>query len=178
MQYNCIISLYALHVVENAEIIKVRYNTWISMKLVVVNEIMEMCHRTPNADCDQVTDALKMGMSVFKRNKKTNNSTSKLRFLFSGTDRLVSTAYMTGGLGDGGGCHPRDNIAMSYLCDKLDMHSNLADDIMKAREQQAEFLNNLIREQHVAHKELPVVILGTLSSRLRNSHILFILFFN
>ena len=33
--------------------------------------------------------------------------------------RLISGAYMSGGMGDGGGCHPRDNIALSHLSKNL-----------------------------------------------------------
>lgn len=124
--------------IENAEIIKVTYNTMISTKIMFVNLIMEICHKTPNANTDQVTDALKMA-----------------------TDRLISPAYMTGGLGDGGGCHPRDNIAMSYLCDKLNIQTNLFDHIMIGREHQAEFMAQLILEQSQKHPTLPVVVLGT-----------------
>ena len=29
--------------------------------------------------------------------------------------------YYGGGMGDGGGCHPRDNIAMSWLAKNLDL---------------------------------------------------------
>jgi len=121
---------------ENAELIKVSYNTFITTKLVMVNNLMEMCHYLPNTDIDEVTDALKLG-----------------------TRRLLSPAYLTGGMGDGGGCHPRDNIAMSWLNKKLGIEYNYYDFIMKKREKQTEFLANIIIEKH---KELglPVCILG------------------
>ena len=81
--------------IENAELIKVSYNTMISTKISFVNTIMEACHYLPNTNIDEVTNGLKLA-----------------------TRRLISPAYMTGGMGDGGGCHPRDNIALSHLSQK------------------------------------------------------------
>jgi UDPglucose 6-dehydrogenase len=121
---------------ENAELIKVSYNTFITTKLVLANNIMEMCHRLPNTNVDEVTNALKLG-----------------------TRRLVSTAYLTGGMGDGGGCHPRDNIAMSWLNRELGIECNYFDFIMKKREKQTDFFANLIEEK-MKESGLDVCILG------------------
>lgn len=44
---------------------------------------------------------------------------------------------MKAGMGDGGACHPRDNIALRYLAENLDLGYDLFDAIMKAREIQA-----------------------------------------
>jgi len=121
---------------ENAELIKVSYNTFITTKLVLVNNIMEMCHHLPNTNVDEVTNALKLG-----------------------TRRLVSPSYLTGGMGDGGGCHPRDNIAMSWLNRELGIEHNYFDFIMKKREKQTEFFVNIIEEK-MKETGLPVCILG------------------
>jgi UDPglucose 6-dehydrogenase len=108
--------------IKNAELIKVSYNTFIGMKIVFANTIMEMCHRT-GADVDEVMGAIKMA-----------------------DERLISPKYLNGGMGDGGGCHPRDNIAMSWLSNKIGMSYNFFDDIMNGREKQTEFLCDLILE--------------------------------
>ena len=121
---------------ENAELIKVSYNTFITTKIVLANNIMEMCHLLPNTNVDEVMDALKIG-----------------------TRRLISPAYLTGGMGDGGGCHPRDNIAMSWLNRELGIDYNYFDFIMKKREKQTEFFVSLIEEKIREHN-LPVCILG------------------
>jgi UDPglucose 6-dehydrogenase len=121
---------------ENAELIKVSYNTFITTKLVLVNNIMEMCHRLPNTNVDEVTNALKLG-----------------------TRRLVSPSYLTGGMGDGGGCHPRDNIAMSWLNRELGIECNYFDFIMKKREKQTEFFANIIEEK-MKESGLDICILG------------------
>ena len=106
---------------ENAELIKVVYNTFISTKIAMINTIMETCHYLPNTDVDDVTKALALC-----------------------TDRIISKKYLYGGMGDGGGCHPRDNIALSYLAQKLNLSYNWYDNIMKQREKQTEWLADLI----------------------------------
>lgn len=122
---------------ENAEMIKVSYNTFITTKLVLANNMMEMCHKLPNTNVDEVMRALKMG-----------------------TRRLISKAYLNGGMGDGGGCHPRDNIAMSWLNKELGIDYNYYDFIMKKREQQTDFLVDIVVEKYNETK-LPICVLGT-----------------
>ena len=78
--------IYATEI-ENAELIKVSYNTWISSKIMIVNNIMEMCDKLPNTNVDEVTNALKIA-----------------------TDRIVSPAYMSGGMADGGACFLKGQI--------------------------------------------------------------------
>jgi UDPglucose 6-dehydrogenase len=123
--------------IETAELIKVCYNTMISTKIAFANTVMEMCDKIPNTNVDHVTKALQMA-----------------------TSRICSGAYLTGGMGDGGGCHPRDNIAMSWLSNQLGLRYNLFDAIMTAREEQTEYLADLIEKYHSAHYTYPIVILG------------------
>jgi len=56
------------------------------------------------------------------------------------TKRIVGTAYMKAGMGDGGACHPRDNIALRYLAKDLELGYDLFESIMTARERQAEHM--------------------------------------
>jgi UDPglucose 6-dehydrogenase len=56
------------------------------------------------------------------------------------TKRIVSPAYMKAGMGDGGACHPRDNIALRWLAKELGLGYDLFESIMTAREQQAEHM--------------------------------------
>ena len=120
--------------IENAELIKVSYNTMISTKISFVNTIMEACHHLPNTNIDEVTNALKLA-----------------------TRRLTSGAYLSGGMGDGGGCHPRDNIALSHLSQKLNLSYDWFDSIMMQREKQSEWLANLVIENS---KNRQINILG------------------
>lgn len=120
--------------IPSAELIKVAYNTYIGMKVVFANTMMEICENT-GANVDDVTEA--MGLA---------------------TERLMSKRYLYGGMGDGGGCHPRDNIAMSWLSNELNLSHNFFDDLMMAREHQTEWLADLI-ELHKKPSH-PIYILG------------------
>lgn len=66
---------------------------------------------------------------------------------------------MTAGMGDAGPCHPRDNIALRYLAERLDLGYDIFNTIMTAREQQAkniaEYLADLSRKT-----DMPVIIHG------------------
>lgn len=105
--------------IATAEGIKVFYNTYITTKTVLANVYGEMAH--------------KLGMNV-----------DDIHGAFSlATDRLMSPKYLKAGMGDGGGCHPRDNIALSHLADKIDLSHNIFEDLMKAREDHAEWLADL-----------------------------------
>ena len=100
---------------DEAESIKIFYNTFISTKLALVNMIQDVAETNGNIDVDIVTNAL----------AKSNY-------------RITGPAYMKAGMGDGGACHPRDNIALRYLADRLGLGYDLFDAIMRAREVQAE----------------------------------------
>lgn len=111
--------------IENAELIKVSYNTYITMKIAFANTLMEICHKIEGCDVDQVSGGLALG-----------------------TQRLLSPAYLGGGMGDGGGCHPRDNIALSWLARELGLSYDWFEHIMVARERQTEWLAELVEEHH------------------------------
>ena len=100
---------------EEVECIKIFYNTFISNKLSLVNMIQDVAERIGNTNVDTVTEALAKS-----------------------TQRITSSAYMKAGMGDGGACHPRDNIALRWLASKLDLGYDLFEGIMTAREKQAE----------------------------------------
>lgn len=118
--------------IENAELIKTLYNTFICMKVNFANCAMEICHKTPGANVDAVTDALKLA-----------------------NRRLLSEAYLSGGMGDGGGCHPRDNIAMSWLARKLSLSCDPFWDMMSIRQRQTGWLADLMEDY-----PLPKAIVG------------------
>ena len=121
---------------DECECIKVFYNTFISMKIGLVNMIQDVAQKQGNINVDVVTKAL---------------SSSK--------QRLMSKAYMKAGMGDGGACHPRDNIALRYMAQNLGLEYDIFDAIMNAREVQAKNLANfLITEASSAG--LPILLNG------------------
>ncbi len=121
---------------ENAEIIKMAYNTFIGLKIVFANTILEMCDKIPNTNCDVVTEAFSMA-----------------------TDRLISDRYLTGGMGDGGPCHPRDQRALDWLAQELKLSANPFEFVSDAREAQMEYLADIVLTAQKG-SELPIVIMG------------------
>jgi len=100
---------------EEVESMKIFYNTFISNKIALVNMIQDVAHKLGNMDVDVVTNALAKS-----------------------TKRIVSPAYLKAGMGDGGACHPRDNIALRWLAKELGLGYDMFGTIMTAREKQAE----------------------------------------
>ena len=117
---------------EEMESTKIFYNTFISAKLSLVNMIQDVAERIGHMDVGVVA-----------------------RALADSTYRIMGPAYMKPGMGDGGPCHPRDNIALRWLAERLDLGYDLFDAIMRAREVQAE---NLAKE--LLRHGLPIYILG------------------
>ena len=105
---------------EEVESMKIFYNTFISNKISLVNMIQDVAVKLGNMNVDTVTTALTKS-----------------------TQRITGPAYMRAGMGDGGACHPRDNIALRWLAKELGLGYDLFESIMTARERQAE---NMARE--------------------------------
>ena len=76
------------------------------------------------------------------------------------TDRLVSTRYMDAGMGDGGGCHPRDQIALSWLAKEVGLSYDTFDVVVRAREEHARWLADIWCDE-ADRSGLPMVMLGT-----------------
>ena len=114
---------YVIGTYDECECIKVFYNTFISTKLSLVNMMQDVAQKQGNINVDVVTKALA-----------------------DSTMRIMSDRYMTAGMGDGGSCHPRDNIALRYMAKELDLQYDIFDSIMTAREVQAKNLAKFVVE--------------------------------
>ena len=127
---------YVVGTWDEAESIKIFYNTFISTKIGLVNMIQDVAVKNGNINVDVVTSALA-----------------------ASTTRIMSSKYMTAGMGDAGPCHPRDNIALRWLAENLQLGYDIFDTVMSAREQQAK---NLARYLKRLQKDvnLPIFILG------------------
>jgi len=121
---------------ENAELVKMIYNTFIGMKIIYANTIMELCDKIPGADCDVVSYAIGHA-----------------------TDRLISDRYLIGGMGDGGECHPRDQRALSYFAEALDLSTDPFSYVMAARTLQTGYIAEIANEEH-RRTGLPIAVLG------------------
>lgn len=87
---------------ENAELTKIALNTFVTTKITFANMLADLCERLPGGNVDVVTQAL-------------------------GFDRRIGPKYLTGGLGYGGPCFPRDNVALGFLARVLDTRADLAE---------------------------------------------------
>jgi nucleotide sugar dehydrogenase len=71
--------------IESAEMAKVAYNTFISTKIATINALMELCHKIPNCNIDDISLVLE-----------------------NATKRISASAYLRGGCGDSGPCFTGD----------------------------------------------------------------------
>ena len=130
---------YVIGTWDECECIKVFYNTFISAKVSLVNMIQDVAEKQGNINAEVVCDAL------------------------AGSDRrIMGPSYMKPGMGDGGACHPRDNIALRWMAEDLDLGYDLFDAVMHSREVQAENMaKRLIELANVENwYPLPIVIVG------------------
>jgi UDPglucose 6-dehydrogenase len=136
--YNCVFphGMVNIGTWEEAESIKIFYNTFISTKLALVNMIQDVAMKTGNMNVDVVTRALQ-----------------------NSTKRITGPKYMTAGMGDGGPCHPRDNIALRWLAKELDLGYDIFSTIVETRELQAKNLARFLVIE-AAKNNLPIYIHG------------------
>ena len=127
---------YEIGTWDEAEAIKIFYNTFISTKVALVNMIQDVAEKSGNINVDVVTGALERS-----------------------TKRIMGPSYMKAGMGDGGGCHPRDNIALRFMSEQLGLGYDLFDAIMEAREIQAKNIATKLFDLSTNYN-LPIVILG------------------
>lgn len=78
----------------NAEVTKLAVNTFVTTKISYANMLAEICERLDGGNVDEVTTAL-------------------------GMDTRIGPKYLKGSLGYGGPCFPRDNVALTTLCQQL-----------------------------------------------------------
>ncbi len=105
---------------ENAELTKISVNTFVTTKITFANMLADLCERIPGGDVDVVTDAL-------------------------GTDSRIGRKYLTGALGYGGPCFPRDNVALSYMARTLDTCADIAETTDRVNRSMAERITEKLR---------------------------------
>ena len=136
---------YVIGTWDECECIKVFYNTFISAKVSLVNMIQDVAEKQGNINAEVVCDALA-----------------------NSDRRIMGPGYMKPGMGDGGACHPRDNIALRFMAQELGLGYDLFDAVMRSREVQAENMANRLMElggsihptTQTLVSDLPIVIVG------------------
>jgi UDPglucose 6-dehydrogenase len=86
--------------IENAELAKISINGFVTMKISFANMLNQICEELPTGNIDEVTDAL-------------------------GLDSRIGKKYLRGGMGFGGPCFPRDNVALAFFADAVGVDSSL-----------------------------------------------------
>src|SRR5262249_44043123 len=85
---------------ENAELAKIALNTYVTMKITFANQLAAVSDRLPQGDVDTVTATI-------------------------GLDVRIGPKYLKGGLGYGGPCFPRDNLAFGAMARELGANPDL-----------------------------------------------------
>lgn len=116
---------------EEAELLKVSHNCWISMKIVFANQLAQLCERLGDVDVDDVTNGL----------------------------ALTGDRVLRAGLGDGGACRPRDAIAMTHLARSVGVPDSVFSYLTHARELHSAWVEGVARSL-VAETRMPAVVLG------------------
>jgi UDPglucose 6-dehydrogenase len=119
--------------IENAELTKISINTFVTTKITFANMLAELCERIPGGDVDVVTNAL-------------------------GLDRRIGRKYLTGALGYGGPCFPRDNVALGFIARELETRAALAETTDSINRSLPEKI--LARLHPMLNKNATVAILG------------------
>jgi UDPglucose 6-dehydrogenase len=86
--------------IENAELAKIALNSYVTLKISFANMLTQLCERLPGGDVDSVSNAL-------------------------GLDKRIGRKCLTGGLGFGGPCFPRDNVAFGFIANHLGVASDI-----------------------------------------------------
>jgi UDPglucose 6-dehydrogenase len=118
----------------NAEIAKIAINSYITMKITFANLLAEICENTDGADVDEVTRII-------------------------GRDSRIGSKYLKGGLGYGGPCFPRDNIAFARFAESVSVKAELPITVHRANLSQVKRVVKIIEQLKLNHDK-KIGILG------------------
>jgi len=103
----------------NAEITKLSLNCFVTMKISFANELASICEKIHSADIDMVTNAI-------------------------GKDSRIGSKYLKGGLGFGGPCFPRDNLAFQAFAKDVCAEARLGPQVVAINKSVVERLFDVI----------------------------------
>jgi len=118
---------------ENAELTKISVNTFVTTKITFANMLAEICEKLPGGNVDVVTNAL-------------------------GMDSRIGRKYLTGALGYGGPCFPRDNVALTFIAGELGIDAKIASTTDSMNRAVAEKVVNRLRP--LLRENATVAVLG------------------
>jgi len=119
----------------NAEVAKLALNVFITTKISLANVFAEICEQLPGGDVDAVTK-------------------------FLGLDSRIGPKYLKGGLGYGGPCFPRDNLAFIALARQLNIQARLQETTHQVNRHQNERIVKLIQQKLGDARGKTIALLG------------------
>ena len=117
----------------NAEITKLSLNCFVTMKISYANELTGICELVDGADVDEITKAI-------------------------GADSRVGSKYLKGGLGFGGPCFPRDNLAFQGFAEDFGGEVKLSPQVVEVNKSVVSRIVNKIKL--IKTKGCKVAVLG------------------
>lgn len=125
--------VYAVMSLTNAEITKLSLNCYVTMKISFANELAAICEQVPGADVDAITAAI-------------------------GADSRVGAKYLRGGLGFGGPCFPRDNLALQRFAESFGRATRLSPQVISVNQDVVDRLEKTVLD--TVHPGAIVTLLG------------------
>jgi len=104
---------------EEAELVKILINNYVTMKITFANHIAELTDSIPGTDSKRIAEAI-------------------------GNDSRIGSKYLRPGLGFGGPCFPRDTRALVAFSREKGLKSEIADSVEKINSRQPSVLANRI----------------------------------
>jgi len=123
----------------SAEIAKISLNCYVTMKITYANSLACICEKVPGADSQIITSSI-------------------------GMDTRIGKKYLKPGLGYGGPCFPRDNVAFAAFARKVGEKAKLAEMVDEVNSDQIRRIENIvkdmIKELNKSKKDVAIGVLG------------------
>jgi len=123
----------------NAEITKISLNCYITTKITFANSIATICEKVKGADANVITAAL-------------------------GLDTRIGAKYIRPGLGYGGPCFPRDNVAFAAFARRLETKAKLAEMVDEVNRDQVtrivERIHEVLGRPKIEKSKIRIAVLG------------------
>jgi len=105
----------------SAEIAKISLNCYVTMKITYANSLAAICEKVPGADAGVITSSI-------------------------GLDSRIGKKYLKPGLGFGGPCFPRDNVAFAAFARKVSEKAKLAEMVDEVNQDQVVRIEKIIKD--------------------------------
>lgn len=108
----------------SAEITKLLLNCYITIKISFANDVASMCEKIKGAEIDKITEAI-------------------------GSDSRIGSKYLRAGIGWGGTCFPRDNVALKAFSEDIGSGGTFIESVMDVNEKIIERVISIIKNSDI-----------------------------